>query len=74
MDRRGRGGSGDAPTYAIEREFEDVASFKSSIDVVHAALSNSRVVVMAGQQHTAMNTAPDLFLREVIGFLTEPER
>jgi pimeloyl-ACP methyl ester carboxylesterase len=50
------------------------ASFKSSIDVVHAALSSSRVVVMAGQQHTAMNTAPDLFLREVIGFLTEPAR
>ena len=50
------------------------ASFKSSIDVVHAALSSSRVVVMAGQQHVAMNTAPDRFLREVIGFLTEPER
>jgi len=26
MDRRGRGGSGDAPTYAAEREFEDVAA------------------------------------------------
>jgi len=26
MDRRGRGGSGDAPDYAIEREFEDVAA------------------------------------------------
>jgi pimeloyl-ACP methyl ester carboxylesterase len=26
MDRRGRGGSGDAPTYAVEREFEDVAT------------------------------------------------
>ena len=26
MDRRGRGGSGDAPAYAIEREFEDVAA------------------------------------------------
>ena len=26
MDRRGRGGSGDAPEYAIEREFEDVAA------------------------------------------------
>jgi pimeloyl-ACP methyl ester carboxylesterase len=24
MDRRGRGGSGDTPTYAAEREFEDV--------------------------------------------------
>lgn len=26
MDRRGRGGSGDAPAYALEREFEDVAA------------------------------------------------
>ena len=26
MDRRGRGGSGDAPSYAAEREFEDVAA------------------------------------------------
>lgn len=26
MDRRGRGGSGDASTYAIDREFEDVVA------------------------------------------------
>src|SRR5690242_14877768 len=26
MDRRGRGASGDAPRYALEREFEDVAA------------------------------------------------
>jgi pimeloyl-ACP methyl ester carboxylesterase len=26
MDRRGRGGSGDGPVYAVEREFEDVAA------------------------------------------------
>ena len=26
VDRRGRGGSGDAPTYSIEREYEDVAA------------------------------------------------
>lgn len=31
MDRRGRGGSGDADGYAIEREFEDVASVVDSI-------------------------------------------
>jgi pimeloyl-ACP methyl ester carboxylesterase len=44
--------------------------FKSSIEAVRAALSGSHIVVMPGQQHTAMNTAPDLFLREVITFLT----
>lgn len=31
MDRRGRGESEDAPTYAIEREFEDVAAVVDSI-------------------------------------------
>lgn len=29
VDRRGRGGSGDAPSYAIQREFEDVAVFEA---------------------------------------------
>ena len=31
VDRRGRGGSGDAEGYAMEREFEDVASIVDSI-------------------------------------------
>jgi pimeloyl-ACP methyl ester carboxylesterase len=31
IDRRGRGGSGDADGYAIEREFEDVAAVVDSI-------------------------------------------
>jgi pimeloyl-ACP methyl ester carboxylesterase len=34
-----------------------------------AALPNSRVAVMPGQGHVAMSTAPELFLREVLGFL-----
>ncbi len=32
LDRRGRGESGDAPDYTIEREFEDVACLVDSID------------------------------------------
>jgi pimeloyl-ACP methyl ester carboxylesterase len=32
LDRRGRGGSGDASNYAVEREFEDVAAVAASID------------------------------------------
>jgi hypothetical protein len=32
----------------------------------------SQVVVMPGQQHTAMNTAPDLFLKDVLEFLLVP--
>ena len=43
--------------------------FKAAIDVVHAALPASRVVVMPGQQHVAINTAPALFVREVLAFL-----
>ena len=30
-DRRGRGGSGDGPSYAMEREFEDVATVVDGI-------------------------------------------
>jgi pimeloyl-ACP methyl ester carboxylesterase len=31
MERRGRGRSGDAPNYSIEREFEDVAALANSV-------------------------------------------
>ena len=43
--------------------------FKAAVEAVGAALPDARVAVMPGQQHTAMNTAPDLFLREVLAFL-----
>jgi pimeloyl-ACP methyl ester carboxylesterase len=42
---------------------------KQASDAVHQALPSSQIVVMPGQQHTAMNTAPELFLREVFAFL-----
>jgi len=35
IDRRGRGASGDAPAYAIEREFEDVAAVADVIAAHH---------------------------------------
>lgn len=41
MDRRGRGGSGDAPEYDVEREFEDVAA---AVDAI-AAASGAKVDV-----------------------------
>lgn len=41
MDRRGRGGSGDAPDYVLEREFEDVAVVVDAI----ADASGSKVDV-----------------------------
>lgn len=36
-----------------------------------AALPNSRVVVLEGQGHGAISTAPELFAREVLAFLRE---
>ena len=45
---------------------------KTVAEQLHAGLPNSRMAVMPGQQHTAMNTAPELFLKEVLAFLVEP--
>jgi pimeloyl-ACP methyl ester carboxylesterase len=42
---------------------------RKATEVLHAALPDSRVVVLPGQQHVAIDTAPETFLREVLGFL-----
>jgi pimeloyl-ACP methyl ester carboxylesterase len=47
--------------------------YQAAMSTLHAALPNSRVVVLPGQQHIAMDTAPDLFAREVVAFLSEPD-
>jgi pimeloyl-ACP methyl ester carboxylesterase len=41
VDRRGRGESGDAPEYAIEREFEDTAAVVDSLDQPASVLGHS---------------------------------
>lgn len=46
--------------------------FKSGIEIVAAALSRSSTTVLQGQQHNAMDTAPDLFVRTIVEFLTKP--
>lgn len=51
---------GDSPSF-----------FTKAIEAVHQALPNSRIAVMPGQQHTAMNTAPELFTTEVLRFLLQ---
>jgi pimeloyl-ACP methyl ester carboxylesterase len=38
----------------------------------HAALPDSRIVFLPGEQHWALNTAPDLFVNEVLKFFIEP--
>jgi pimeloyl-ACP methyl ester carboxylesterase len=52
---------GDSPDFA-----------KAGIEALDSVLPNSRVAVMPGQKHIAMDTAPDLFLHEVLTFLIEP--
>lgn len=47
MDRRGRGASGDAPAYAIEREYEDVAAVADAI----AATAPDGAVDVAGHSY-----------------------
>jgi pimeloyl-ACP methyl ester carboxylesterase len=41
IDRRGRGASGDSDTYALEREFEDVAAVVDSIDAPVSLVGHS---------------------------------
>jgi pimeloyl-ACP methyl ester carboxylesterase len=45
--------------------------FRQAVEAVDAALPDSRVVILPGQQHVAMDTNPELFVREVLGFLVE---
>ena len=45
-------------------------TFKATTETLCALLPNGQIVVLPGQQHSAMLTAPDLFAREVILFLT----
>ena len=44
-------------------------SFKDAVDVVDTALPDSRIVDLPGQHHNAMDTAPELFVDEVLAFL-----
>jgi pimeloyl-ACP methyl ester carboxylesterase len=51
---------GDSPSFV-----------KSETALLDATLPNSRIAVMEGQQHIAMDTAPDVFLGEILGFLLD---
>jgi len=45
--------------------------YRTAIETLNRTIPNSRIAIMPGQGHAAMDTAPGLFLSEVIGFLTE---
>ena len=44
---------------------------KDVTDTLNDALPNSRISMLEGQGHVAMNTAPDLFIDEVLAFVQE---
>ena len=58
----------DTPTLLLVGG-ESPAHFRDAVKAVHAAIPTAHVAVLAGQQHAAMNTAPEVFLRQVIAFL-----
>lgn len=45
--------------------------FKSAIEVLASTVPHTRTVILAGQQHIAIDTAPKLFAQEVATFLGE---
>jgi pimeloyl-ACP methyl ester carboxylesterase len=49
---------------------DTLPSIKAAAEAVDEALPNSRMVVMPGQGHVAMNTGIELFTTEVLRFLT----
>ena len=45
--------------------------YRAAIETLKRSIPQSSIAVIPGQRHAAMDTAPELFLREVIGFLIE---
>ena len=65
---------GDLKTLTLLLLGEDSpAYFQAAIEAVHSALPESQVCIMAGQQHAAINTAPELFTHEVVAFLAQAD-
>lgn len=58
----------EVPTLLLQGG-DSAAPFKAAIQALGEALPRSRTTVMPGQRHTAMDTATDVFITEVVGFL-----
>jgi pimeloyl-ACP methyl ester carboxylesterase len=48
-----------------------MSAYKAAIEALHLSLPNSQIAVLTEQGHEAMDTAPELFLREVISFFKD---
>ena len=46
---------------------------KEATVALNEALPNSQIAIFEGQAHVAMNTAPELFIEEVLAFIREPK-
>lgn len=60
----------DVPTLLLLGEHSP-PYFRNAVELVHSTLPDSRVVILPGEGHIAMDTNPDLFVREVLAFLLE---
>jgi pimeloyl-ACP methyl ester carboxylesterase len=73
VDRRGRGESGDAETYAIEREFEDVAAVVDSLDEPATLFGHSYgATVSLGAALLAQNLRTLVLYEPAPGFASVP--
>ncbi len=61
----------DVPTLVLQGG-DSADPFKAAAQALQDALPRCRIAVLPGQRHTAMDTAPDLFLAELLGFLQAP--
>ena len=48
---------------------ESAPRYRDVTDLLHKTFPNSRISVLPGQMHNAINTAPSLFSSEVLAFL-----
>lgn len=62
----------EVPTLLLEGG-DSAAPFKEADRALLAALPHCQIAVLPGQRHTAMDTAPELFLSEVLDFLASDE-
>ncbi len=45
------------------------APFRAALELVQAAIPHAELAILPNQQHAAIDTAPDMFLRELLRFL-----
>ena len=48
---------------------DSVARYKNAIDLLHSSLAGSKLSILAGERHGAIDSAPDLFASTVLDFL-----